>query len=353
MIFDIAVDGREIEKGTRRTGLSRYLISFLRTLGDRGKSVLVLSDKNTDKEFIAQLLHEKVAFADVNGGAVCDQVLIPIKILGKSKVYFSVYPKFPIIFPLAGIRTIILVADLINFSIFQKMFLKFFGRLPHKIIVISEYWKKEIEKFTGRDTIKVLLDLSYVKTSGEIRISPKDLEAFGIYPKKYLLYVGNFNPHKNVGVLISAFERISGQTDLQLVLVGGGGRNAQKIEERVKYNTKVKIINSPNDELLFALVREAFACVFPSLMEGLGLPMIESAFFGKAMILSDIEPFREISGDMAIFFDPSSPHDLAMKILKLYHNQELKIKLELRAQKVREKFLSFSTGEQIYEVVFG
>lgn len=349
-MFDIAVDGREIEKGTRRTGLSRYLISFLRTLGDKGKSVLVLSDKSTDKEFITRLLHNKATFADVYGRAIYDQILVPAQVLGKSNFFFSVYPKFPVVLPIAGIRTVILVADLINFSLFQRVFLKLFGKLPCKIIVISDHWKKEVERLIHRDTVKILLDLSYVKKLAGENVG--DFEHLGIYPGRYLLYVGNFNPHKNIDVLLSAFEDVKRQTDLQLVLAGGGGRNAQKVERKIKDTTRVKIVNFPSDELLFALVREAFAYVSPSLMEGLGLPVIESIFFGKALILSDIGPFRETAEDSAIFFDPLSPRDLSTKILTLYRNKRLKRDLELRAQKIREKFLSFDTGEEIYKVVF-
>ena len=56
------------------------------------------------------------------------------------------------------------------------------------------------------------------------------------------------------------------------------------------------------------------ALVFPSLMEGFGLPGLEAMKNGCPVICSDIPVFHEIYGDAAIYFNPNSSIDIAGKI---------------------------------------
>jgi glycosyltransferase involved in cell wall biosynthesis len=53
------------------------------------------------------------------------------------------------------------------------------------------------------------------------------------------------------------------------------------------------------------------ALIAASVVEGFGLPLIEAARFGKALIASDIPVFREICGDRAIYFAPGDSAQLA------------------------------------------
>lgn len=347
--FDIAVDGREIVQ--KRTGLSRYLISFLETIGEKGKFALIISNKETDTDFISLLLKGRCDFVYLPfDSPYTDQFLIPYYIIGRTNLYFSIYPKFPVILPFLGIDVFITVADMINFSFAQKLFLKFFGKLPKGVITISDTWKKKVESFIGREAIRVYSDIHYVKERFE-RNENGDTEVrkLGITPGKYLLYVGNFNPHKNVRNLVEAFKLVSVHLpDLELVLAGGGGRNEQYFD----VPPRCKIIRSPDDKLLRKLYRHAFAYISASLMEGLGNTPLEACYFGKALLLSDIEVFRETVGGCALFFDPLSPKDIAQKIIMLYRNPKLKQKLEERSKENAKRFLSFKMGELIYDFVF-
>jgi len=224
MKFDIAVDVREIVR-EKRTGLSRDVIAFLKSLSKRGIGAILISDEKTDTEYIKNILSGKTnfEFAYVKSkGALYDQIDIPLKILGKTRKFFSVYPKFPVILPLLGVETYIRVADLINFSPFQLLFLKVFGKLPKEVISVSDFWREKVEKLMSRPVKKVytytshLIDDEYLSHTYQKNIIPDDL------PEKFVLYVGNFNPHKNVRTLIRAFELIRDEVDFHLVLAGGG-----------------------------------------------------------------------------------------------------------------------------------
>lgn len=122
---------------------------------------------------------------------------------------------------------------------------------------------------------------------------------------KYLLYVGNAYPHKNLGVLIEAFSRVS--TSCQLVFVGKDDFFYQRLREndRVKQlYDRVVFKTNVSDTQLRSLYQNAVACVFPSFMEGFTLPALEALANGCPVIVSDIPVFHEILGNAPKYFDP-------------------------------------------------
>jgi glycosyltransferase involved in cell wall biosynthesis len=56
--------------------------------------------------------------------------------------------------------------------------------------------------------------------------------------------------------------------------------------------------------------------------EGFGIPLIESMSRGVPVVVSDIEIFKEIGGDVALFFDQESPEDFAQQVRKLESNPQ-------------------------------
>jgi glycosyltransferase involved in cell wall biosynthesis len=66
-----------------------------------------------------------------------------------------------------------------------------------------------------------------------------------------------------------------------------------------------------SDEALACLYSAALAVVLPSLIEGFGLPAVEAAACGAAVLLSDLEPHRASLGEAALYFDPEDPEAIA------------------------------------------
>jgi glycosyltransferase involved in cell wall biosynthesis len=115
----------------------------------------------------------------------------------------------------------------------------------------------------------------------------------------YFLYVGNAYPHKNVEILVRAASRAG----VRVVFVG---------KEDFFYKRLGITPKTVNDAELSELYKNAVALVFPSLMEGFGLPALEALANNCPVIVSDIPVFHEILGDSAIYFDPRSVDDLAI-----------------------------------------
>ena len=119
---------------------------------------------------------------------------------------------------------------------------------------------------------------------------------------KYFLYVGNAYPHKNLETLIRAAARAG----VRLIFVG----KSDFFYKRLGIQPK-----TVSDTKLWNLYRGAQAFVFPSVMEGFGLPALEALSNNCPVIVSDIPVFHEILGDSATYFDPHSVDDL-VSVLK-------------------------------------
>jgi len=114
---------------------------------------------------------------------------------------------------------------------------------------------------------------------------------------KYFLYVGNAYPHKNVEMLAHAASRAG----VHCIFVGKDDYFYKKLHIKPKTVTDAELAN---------LYTHAEALVFPSLMEGFGLPALEALAHGCPVVASDIPVFHEILGDVPKYFNPHDENAL-------------------------------------------
>ena len=131
----------------------------------------------------------------------------------------------------------------------------------------------------------------------------------GIGTQPYVLWVGTFEPRKNVPVLVEAFQDVVRSADLphRLVLVGPEGwlDAADEIRDAARALGDRFLLTGPiRADRLVALYRGADLLAFPSLHEGFGLPMLEAMSQSTPIVCSDIPVLREVAGDAALFVPP-------------------------------------------------
>ena len=144
------------------------------------------------------------------------------------------------------------------------------------------------------------------------------------YP--YIIFPGNFYPHKNHLNLFTAFYLLKQNPvfkKYKLVLTGGGTANVAKA--KATYIGVRKILNTDEDydviglgylqnETLDALIMKANLLVSPSIYEAICTPAMDAWSFATPTAISDIAPFREHEttwGIKSAFFDPMNPHNIA------------------------------------------
>jgi glycosyltransferase involved in cell wall biosynthesis len=168
-------------------------------------------------------------------------------------------------------------------------------------------------------------------------------------PKEpWLLYVGGFNPHKNLDTLVRAFARLAPRwPEAKLLLVGnhisdsfkGVAGALQQQAARLGLAERVIFTGYVPDEELCRLYHRAAMVVLPSLEEGFGLPALEAMACGTAIVASRGHAVEEVAGEAGLFVDATSDAALAAAIEQLLSDPEQARRLGERG---RQRAAAFS-----------
>ena len=159
--------------------------------------------------------------------------------------------------------------------------------------------------------------------------SDKDVQkpAF-LPPGEYLLALGMVLKKKNFHVLLDLMERLK---DYNLVIAGDissayARMILQNIEER-HLRDKVILPGMISEDDKIFLYRNCTGFLFPSMVEGFGLPVIEAMRFGKPVFISDQTSLPEIGGELAYYWNNFNPDYMAdlfrSKIKEYLENEEI------------------------------
>jgi len=131
-------------------------------------------------------------------------------------------------------------------------------------------------------------------------------------PDGYFLFVGTLEPRKNLPRLARAWDRVTEATGLPLVIAGRRGWGCRDWDETLRNLQHRPLLTGHVAEgRLAALMGAATALVWPSLMEGFGLPPLEAMACGTPVITSNRSSMPEICGDAAVLINPESEDELA------------------------------------------
>jgi glycosyltransferase involved in cell wall biosynthesis len=126
----------------------------------------------------------------------------------------------------------------------------------------------------------------------------------------FVLYVGGINERKNIAVLAAALQRLESAPPLVLI----GPPPTEPLAFWGLDQPWVRHLGYVPDLHVPAILRAATVMVFPSKLEGFGLPLVEAMAVGTPVLASDIPVFREVAGDSACFFPPNGAEVLASLI---------------------------------------
>lgn len=225
-------------------------------------------------------------------------------------------------------------------------------RRAEKIIAVSNYTKKDIEKEINvpKEKIVVIEEGFDFKQSFEKKDSQTTFKKYGIM-KPYLLYIGNAYPHKNLEKLCEAFYEIEKQYPaLKLVIVGGEDYFFNRLKRFIEKN-KIEGIIFPgfvSDVELEVFYQEAELFVFPSLYEGFGLPPLEALSRDLAVVSSERTSMPEVLGEAVQYFDPESVESMTENIVFVLKSPERKKEI---IEKGKERLKIFSWEKMAKEIL--
>lgn len=142
----------------------------------------------------------------------------------------------------------------------------------------------------------------------------------------YVVAIGNSKPYKNISALIEALRLVHehGHTSLKACLVGDcEGLRETVVKQGLRPDEDVYFAGFASDVDLRRYLGHATAFVFPSLVEGFGLPPLEAMAMGIPTLVSDYEPMSTIAAGAALEFDPLDPSTLAEELAQIVENKDL------------------------------
>lgn len=135
----------------------------------------------------------------------------------------------------------------------------------------------------------------------------------------YFVSIGTVEPRKGYTIVLEALEKLwRDGVDVTYVLVGARGWGMSFFERRLRrhpeFNRRLFWLDRASDADLELLYRHACAMILASVAEGFGLPIVEAAHYGTAVIATDIDVFHETAGDSAQYFELLSSDSLAARM---------------------------------------
>ena len=178
----------------------------------------------------------------------------------------------------------------------------------------------------------VELGVSAVRETASLSVAATR-SRFRLGERRVVLTLSAKRPHKNLEVLIRAVAEIP-PTRRPLLLLPGyptvyeqelrAAAAAAGVERDVRF---LGWLPAPEIEALWE-VAEAF--VYPSLIEGFGLPVLEAMVRGVPVACSNASSLPEVAGDAALLFDPRDPSAIAAAIQRLLDDPALAQRLRAR-----------------------
>jgi alpha-1,3-rhamnosyl/mannosyltransferase len=205
------------------------------------------------------------------------------------------------------------------------------ARAADRVIAISEAAKRDIVEMLGLDPTKVdVTPLGVRREEGQKPPPAEELRRkFGIRPGPIVLSVSQKREHKNLARLIHGVAAIRDR-DVQLVLPGEPTPHECQLRALAAELGIAELVHFPpwiSEAELEGLYELASCFVFPSFMEGFGLPILEAMRHGVPVACSNVSSMPEVAGSAALYFNPSSAEEIAGAIGRLVRDRGLAAEL--------------------------
>lgn len=230
----------------------------------------------------------------------------------------------------------------------------------HKIIAASSHIKKDLEKL-GIDGSKIAIvfngiDHSHFYPHELVKESTVEIKPFAIR-RPYFIYASSLvSSSKKHLELIRAFSLFKKKTNLphRLVLAGTEGEIAGEVKKAARESEAASDIFItgffPHDSFP-ELYAYSAGCVFPSVNEGVGLPVLEAMAIGIPVACSRGGALPEIAGNNVLYFDSDNIEEIEVALEKLSGDMELRKKLIEGGFEWSKRFSWEKTAERTIEIL--
>lgn len=181
--------------------------------------------------------------------------------------------------------------------------------------------------------------------------------------KPYFVVLGTIEPRKNHLLLLHVWRQLvaeMGEAAPQLVVIGQRGWECEQVVDLLDRCAALKdhVIELPHcdDRELATWLMHAQALLFPSFIEGFGMPLVEALMLRVPVIASEMPVFREIAGDIPHYLDPLDGPGWRQAVLDFVHSDSMARQMQIARM---ENYVPptwgqhFSVVEELLETIDG
>jgi len=227
------------------------------------------------------------------------------------------------------------------------------ARRIRRIITVSKFSGDRLREYCRIPSEKVVV----IPQGVDERFRPLPCDAISAVrgqlglPERYVLFVGNLAPRKNLPRLLDAWKMVSPRhPELSLVLAGAAD-NVFRDAGLGQLPKSVVAAGYVADEYLPAVYGGAELFVFPLALRRIGLPVLEAMACGIPVMTSNVTSLPEVAGDAALLVDPYSSEAMAEGLERLLSDSVLRVSLAERGLRRARSFTWDETAAATWQVL--
>jgi len=275
-----------------------------------------------------------------------------------SKVPFLL-PKSCVLLPIVTDLAVYRLKETYQLSrvVWWRLQYRYVRRRAQRFAAISEFTKQEMVEILHIPPEKIEVVpcacSSEMKPVTDREKLAKLREKYGL-PEHFVLFVGNFNPRKNLERLIRAFDQAKERgIPHHLVIAGEQGWKFDRAKalQGVRHGGDVHFIGYVPDGDMPALYSAAELFAFPTLYEGFGIPVLEAQACGTPVLASDGSSLPEVGGEGAVYVDPYDVEEICKGMLAVLENPEFAAELREKGRENARRFSWEASARRLDEMV--
>jgi glycosyltransferase involved in cell wall biosynthesis len=239
---------------------------------------------------------------------------------------------YPVPLRLSGWRNIYTIHDVIPIThptlspVSPRRLRAVLARIRHtadRIVTVSETSRQSIVETLGWPD-------NFVVNCGQAVLPARNSDSAlpaGLAPQGYFIYAGLIEPRKNIAGLLAAY--VESGVETPLVIVGPEETTTRSLTAMIDATPHVRRLSYLPSEVLHTLIRQCKALLFPSFIEGFGLPIAEAMSAAVPVMTSDRGALAETAGGAAMLVDPNSIGQMAEAIGRLDRDAVLRARLSV------------------------
>lgn len=286
---------------------------------------------------------------------------------GKDAVLLTTDSKTPFFLP-RSCTLVPLITDLAVFrmpevyrasrAMWWKLQYRYLCRRANLFLAISEFTRNEMVSVLGIPAEKIRV----VPCAASLQMAPvsdadilSSLRARYHLPERFVLFVGNTNPRKNLTRMIRAFDLAKKNSGIphHLVIAGEQGWKFDPTQalRSVEHREAVHFVGFVPDQDMPALYSAAELFSFPTLYEGFGIPVLEAQLCGTPVLTSCRSSLPEVGGDGALYVDPESEDDICSGMLHILQDPQTAAKLVEKGFANACRFSWKDSAQRLHQII--